>query len=197
MFSYTRVNPEPSVLLLVRGHPCSGKTTFARKLIKEHIVVAYLDKDVINEAFSPGDRENDFYVRHVRYQTYEAMDAFAKTNLELGVSVVLDSPFNSLNDSSNRTGCKGRYVDIAEGTGSVLKVVQCRTDYDTLRRRLIERGDPRDRSKIESEEAWEKYKESIKAFETLDGLDVRTVDTNMEITSSQMEDVVLWLLSRQ
>ena len=160
----------------------------------KHLVAALIDKDDINEPFAPGDRESDFYKGHVRDQTYAAMDVIAMKNLRSGTSVVLDSPFNYLNDPSDKTGSKGKFKGMVEDVGANLKVVQCYAPDDVLRARLEERGDPRDRSKIENDEAWERYQQSIRRFETLEDLDVRKVDTTQDVYS-QVAEVVGWLVS--
>lgn len=143
------------------GGAGSGKSTVSRH-ISEHTGALYLDKDVLAgplvgvalEALgeNASDREsNDVYLRRVMPLEYEALFAVAGQNLSLGHPVVLDAPFVAyLSDPGYlRTAMAGaRWPEVP------VRVIQVVASPATVKRRLIERANARDRIKLDD---WDAY----------------------------------------
>lgn len=146
---------------LVCGPPASGKTQFARRLVAE-IGACLIDSDEIAgrlvragmelAGLDPDDRDSPVYKAAFRQVVYETMYDMARTNIQV-VPVVMAGPFT-------REGGEAAWIDELEarlGTRPTAHFIWC--DPETRRRRIVERGEARDRTKLE---AWEKYVESCR-----------------------------------
>ncbi|OII18397.1 AAA family ATPase [Curtobacterium sp. MCBA15_013] len=149
------------VAYITLGGAGSGKSTLSKHLSALTGAV-YLDKDTIAgplvrvalEAYgqNPSDREsNALYLERVMPAEYETLFAAAGRNLELGHSVVLDAPFVAYLDDADFLR---RSTEAAVWPDVRIRVIHVQTSPDVVRQRLIDRGNDRDRVKLDD---WDEY----------------------------------------
>jgi predicted kinase len=130
-FNPLRESHQPFIIAM-KGHPGTGKSTLARALAKT-LGLPLLDKDDIRNCTVPlqpllPQSQSQPLLNDLSYCT---MFAIARTQVHLGLSVILDSPL------SNRSRLD---EVVALGVKRVI-VVECRPGDETeWRRRLEERG---------------------------------------------------------
>ena len=139
-------------LILVCGRPGSGKSTLAKVLAQEFHAVL-IDKDCVDEAFSPGDR-GPFYVKEIQPKCYQTLLNIAEPNLQLRRHVILDAPWthNFLHFPELAT----QVEKLAAKTGSELAVLDIELPKEVIRQRLMARGFKRDEPKL-TKEGWEEF----------------------------------------
>jgi predicted kinase len=139
---------------VVAGPPGSGKSTAADLLVAAldpH--PALLDKDTLFAGFvsevgvahgrAPGEREGDWYDRHVKRHEYAGMTAAAAQIRGGGCPVLLVAPF------TGQIRDPAVWADwvVALG-GEPVRLVWVRSDRDTLEHRLHRRASDRDTGKL-------------------------------------------------
>jgi len=148
---------------VVAGPPGSGKSSAAAALLTRLAQVdrapALLDKDtlfggLVGELLAlagrrPDEREGDWYDVHVKVHEYGAMTAAARQIRGSGCPVLLDAPFTGQIRDPQRWAA---WVD--DLGGDPVRLVWVRTDAATLRRRLVDRAEPRDGGKLEAFDAF-------------------------------------------
>lgn len=122
---------ERPVVIAMKGHPGSGKTTLARSLAST-LKIPLIDKDDIRDATLPLQNSHLFSSAILNDLSYDAVFRLASTQLRLGLSLVLDSPLSS----------RRRLDELQRSAGGArLLIVECRpSDEDEWRRRLETRG---------------------------------------------------------
>ncbi|WP_129660592.1 AAA family ATPase [Rothia halotolerans] len=139
----------------------SGKSTVSRELSRM-TGAAYLDKDTVTGPLvefalnalgqDPSDREsNQIYLDQVMPVEYETLFALARQNLALGNSVVLDAPFVAyLADPAylETTTAHAKWPE------TDIRIIHVHASEETIRQRLLERDNHRDRAKLGD---WEGY----------------------------------------
>jgi predicted kinase len=132
----------PCLILLI-GVAGSGKTTLAKRILRE-LQAVYLDNNHIADAFFPEARHGKRYEK-MRPHFYQALYAIAQANLELGSSVFLDVPHVKEAQAPEWW----RFMKtVAKRTHSGLVLIRCACSEEVLRARLIARGEKRDRWKL-------------------------------------------------
>ena len=139
-------------LILVSGKPGSGKSTLARILAKEFKTVL-IDKDYIDEAFSPGDR-GPTYLKFFQPGIYQILLNLAELNLNLGNHVILDASWthNLLNDPALVERIQG----LVKLTKAKLIILEMELSAEAIRQRLLNRSHARDKNYL-TEEGWEGF----------------------------------------
>lgn len=121
----------------------SGKTTLAREILRR-LCAVYLDNNHVADAFFPKSRAGKRY-EQMRPRFYRALYTIAAENLRLGNSVLLDVPHIK---EVQRQAWIGFIKRLARRNHAKLVVIRCACAEQTLRARLINRGEPRDKSKL-------------------------------------------------
>lgn len=153
-------------LIFFCGHAGAGKTTLAKRAVPLlHRLTGesfcLIDKDTLYGEFSSkvmglltgnaDDRDSPTYLDNLRDQEYSGMIDVARENLELDVNTVLVGPFSR--EVKSRLVFDPAAMRIP--TVTAISLVWVVLDEETARQRITERGDHRDRYKLEH---WDEYR---------------------------------------
>ncbi len=147
-------------LLLISGPPGAGKSSLARPLAQK-MGAALLDKDCIDEPFSPNDR-GAHYTREIEPKVLQGVLNLAELNLSIGHSVILDVPWTHI--MHNSPEWVGRITDLAQKMQSRLLVMECVIAPEQLRQRIQKRGLARDHVKL-TDEGWTQFERTDRLSE--------------------------------
>jgi len=119
-------------LIIITGHPGSGKTSIAKQL-SDHYRIPYISKDALKERVFDGlgskDKEWSLQVSGVAHRI---MDDMAGQILKSGSSVIVESNFKADVDSD-------RFANLAETYHVPCMQILCSADGDILFQRWNER----------------------------------------------------------
>jgi predicted kinase len=150
------------LLLLVSGAPGAGKSTLAKSLAPVFNAVL-LDKDCVDEAFSPGNR-GSWYEKKILPRVIDALLRLAEINLRAGTNVILDAPWTM--NFHRFPDLKSRIQRMARSVGAELKILECKIQEPLLRQRLQQRGLARDAEKLTTS-GWKKFEKSSRLVNPL------------------------------
>lgn len=145
-----------SKAFIVCGAPASGKTSYARRLAESERAV-FIDIDTATEKLvqlalrlsgkDPSDRDSAYFKKNFRGPVYEQLFDIAHENLPMS-SVVIVGPFTKEIQHPDWPAILESRLD----SKVEVHYVFCRPEV--RRQRMIARGNPRDRAKLES---WSEY----------------------------------------
>jgi len=130
-------------LILVSGPPGIGKSTLANELSK-NISLCILDKDCIDEPFSPNDR-GEVYTKEIEPKTLQSLLNLAEKNIR-NINVLLDAPWTHIIIDNPKW--EQKIIQLCEQTNSSLKIIEMFLDENSLKVRISTRGLSRDQNKL-------------------------------------------------
>jgi len=138
----------------MRGYPGTGKSTIARA-IAARLHAPLIDRDILRQ------KAVDIFgdLPEVGRFSYEMMFALVAEQLELGLSVVVDTPL------TYRTTYE-QSRELAKAFDMPILVVHCQCSAEVQRRRLEGRKGKVSRFQITSWEEWMQWKPLFEQFET-------------------------------
>lgn len=152
------------LIIAMKGHPGTGKSTLAHALAGA-LHLPLLDKDDIRNCTMPLQSllPQSQYQPLLNDLSYSTLFAVARTQVRLGLSVILDSPL------SNRS----RLDEVVALGAKRVIVVECRPGDETeWRRRLEERGREEGGTQGHKPATWEELMRLRKGYNGCDEYDV-------------------------
>jgi predicted kinase len=142
-----------STFIVMRGYPGTGKSTIARA-IAAALHAPLIDRDIIRQMAV------DIFGKlpTVGQFSYELMFALARAQLELGLSVVLDTPL-----TYRRT--YEQAMELASTFHTPMLVVHCQCPSEVQKRRLEGRKGQVSAFQITSWEEWERWQPRFERFD--------------------------------
>ncbi|XP_022741055.1 uncharacterized protein LOC111292764 [Durio zibethinus] len=152
------------LMIAMKGHPATGKSTLAHALAST-LKFPLIDKDDIRDSTFHLQQSSSSSSSHLLNDlSYEAIWRVASTQLQIGLSVIIDSPL------SRRTHLD-RLLDLAASTGAQLLVVECQAlDQAKWRERL----EGREKS-WHKPTTWEELEKLVKGYSGCTEYDVGDV----------------------
>lgn len=179
-----KITLERPTLIIVAGPSCSGKTTYAERII-ESVNLTYIDKDplldvLMGEDATRDDSQAGLYDL-IKPKSYALVYAIAEMNLNRGGSALIDAPNTNLwKEETQRQLLR----EMIERTGSQLRLILCYTPPEVIERRMRERGLKRDAWKFQPGR-WEPYIQG--EFDTFYRGEV-PLSPNMKIDTTRGQD---------
>lgn len=148
---------ERPIILAMKGHPGTGKTTLAQSIAKT-LKCPLIDKDHFKDCTKPLQQVTKA-TKLLNDLSYEAMWRVASAQLELGLSVVIDSPLS-------RRAHLDRILELAARSGARVVIVECKPrDEAEWRRRLERRSEVGHGSSWHKPSTWQEMEKLLEGYE--------------------------------
>lgn len=138
--------------VLISGPPGVGKSTLAFGLARK-LRLTWLDKDAIDEPFSPNDR-GPRYTRVIEPKVLTAILNLAALNLRAKQGVLLDVPWTHI--LINSPQWIKRIQSLCRAHKAKLLVLECTLPETQLRERMRQRNFARDRKRL-TPAGWKRF----------------------------------------
>jgi predicted kinase len=165
-------------LILVSGPPGVGKSSLSIEIAKK-LHSTLLDKDCIDEPFSPDDR-GSYYTKNIEPKVITSLLNLSSLNFKAGNDVVIDLPWTHIFINSPKI--KKQVLDFVSIESISLKIIELSLSEELLKKRLQTRNLKRDQWKF-SDSGWEKFKEVDKIL-SVNPLDHLLIDTSQSINTN-------------
>jgi len=180
--------PRPPHALFILGHAGTGKSWLTHRFVSRQHALGHpwcvLDKDVVSEVWTgpllaahgqdPDDRDSPFFKEVARDLGYQSTLRVGRDQIEHGTNVVFPGPWSR----ELATGALFSPTALDLPAHTVLNHVWLDLPLEIRRQRIIERGDPRDRWKLDH---WEEYIRALKRPEAVIDGRVITLDASLPL----------------
>ncbi|KAB5568403.1 hypothetical protein DKX38_002196 [Salix brachista] len=172
------------VIIAMKGHPGTGKSTLASSLASS-LKIPLIDKDDVRDCtISIQNSSPATASKLLNDLSYDVVWQIASTQLRLGLSVIIDSPLS-------RRAHLDRLVQVASSTGSLLVIVECKPlDEGVWRRRLEQRGKG-DQASWHKPSTWQDLERLLEGYDGSTDYDVGDVpkivlDTSVSVAVDEL-----------
>ncbi|KAJ6405580.1 hypothetical protein OIU84_013529 [Salix udensis] len=172
------------VIIAMKGHPGTGKSTLASSLASS-LKIPLIDKDDVRDCtISIQNSSPATASKLLNDLSYDVVWQIASTQLRLGLSVIIDSPLS-------RRAHLDRLVQMASSTGSLLVIVECKPlDEGVWRRRLEQRGRG-DQASWHKPSTWQDLERLLEGYDGSTDYDVGDVpklvlDTSVSVAVDEL-----------
>ncbi|MCD7456771.1 hypothetical protein HAX54_033043 [Datura stramonium] len=144
---------ERPTILAMKGHPGTGKSTLAKSIART-LKCPLIDKDHFKDCTKP----LQVVTKLLNDLSYEAMWRVASTQLDLGLSVVIDSPLS-------RRAHLDRILELADRSGARVVILECKPRDEAEWRRRLERRSEVDGSSWHKPSTWQEMEKLLEGYE--------------------------------
>ncbi|KAM3221574.1 hypothetical protein P3L10_020844 [Capsicum annuum] len=146
---------ERPTILAMKGHPGTGKSTLAYSIAKT-LKCPLIDKDHFKDCTKPLQRVTKA-TELLNDLSYEVMWRVASAQLDLGLSVVIDSPLS-------RKAHLDQILEIGAHSGARVVVVECKPRDEAEWRRRLERRSEVDGSSWHKPSTWQEMEKLLEGY---------------------------------
>jgi hypothetical protein len=164
MTSLTSSSAIVTKIHIICGLPGVGKTTYGRMFALKHSCAMLLDIDTCSERLvkagmalaklDPSDRDSEVFKSSFRAPIYDTVFQIAQENIGLVSDIVIIGPFTKEIKDPLWPSKLADFLGVSR-VCVLVHFICCNSDE--RRERLIKRNNPRDASKVKSQQDWESH----------------------------------------
>ncbi|OIS99992.1 hypothetical protein A4A49_21453 [Nicotiana attenuata] len=148
---------ERPTILAMKGHPGTGKSTLAYSIAKT-LKCPIIDKDHFKDCTKPLQQVLMQSSKLLNDLSYEAMWQVASAQLDVGLSVVIDSPLS-------RRAHLDRLLELAARRRARVVIVECKPKDEAEWRRRLEHRSEVDGSSWHKPSTWQEMEKLLEGYE--------------------------------